>query len=359
MPKIGNINILGIDSPLEIPDCALWLDASDATKINTGSPIDGDTVSLWTDKSGNSNNATGTLTDGIQTIDITGASEGQYEINSAVDVTGPIAWNATALTVQAALESLSDIGAGNVTVTLLGQVYTATILSGVQPIVAMFPTQDTLNVTPIITVTQIGYGITSRPIYKTAIQNGLSVIRFDITPIQYLKLLGTSLNLFRNISTFTLACTFMIVGVDDYLFQVSDGLTMGTRRFSLEPNNGPPYNIQIYFSNVDGSENANSVGLYSGYSSVQSILVASNLISKYIVAGTSEFPIQPPTSNVFGNSANPFPDTASKAIIIGAYSDISGGTVGDIAELIFYQRVLNMRERRLLLEYLSVKWGTL
>lgn len=45
-----------VDSPLDIADCALWLDASDATTI-AGSPANNDPVSTWADKSGNGYNA--------------------------------------------------------------------------------------------------------------------------------------------------------------------------------------------------------------------------------------------------------------------------------------------------------------
>jgi len=50
--------VAGIYSPAQISGLALWLDASDATTINAGSPSDNDAVSTWADKSGNSYNAT-------------------------------------------------------------------------------------------------------------------------------------------------------------------------------------------------------------------------------------------------------------------------------------------------------------
>lgn len=40
-------------SPSQLPGLRVWLDASDASTINAGSPIDGDHVSTWTDKSTN------------------------------------------------------------------------------------------------------------------------------------------------------------------------------------------------------------------------------------------------------------------------------------------------------------------
>lgn len=40
-------------SPASIAGLRLWLDASDTSKINSGSPVDGDLVDTWTDKSSN------------------------------------------------------------------------------------------------------------------------------------------------------------------------------------------------------------------------------------------------------------------------------------------------------------------
>lgn len=58
-------------TPLSISGCQLWLDGSDATTINAGSPVDGDKVSSWTDKSGHSNSAS-QATSGFQPVYHTG-----------------------------------------------------------------------------------------------------------------------------------------------------------------------------------------------------------------------------------------------------------------------------------------------
>jgi hypothetical protein len=50
--RVTVANLLGITPP-QIPGCVLWLDASDASTINAGSPANNDPVSLWADKSGN------------------------------------------------------------------------------------------------------------------------------------------------------------------------------------------------------------------------------------------------------------------------------------------------------------------
>lgn len=57
-------------------------------------------------------------TDEVQTVTITGApTGGTFDLTFAGQTTAAIAYNATAATVQAALAALSNIGAGNVTVT--------------------------------------------------------------------------------------------------------------------------------------------------------------------------------------------------------------------------------------------------
>ncbi len=47
--------------PPDIAGNVLWLDASDASTINAGSPVDNDPISIWADKSGNVNDATQTV----------------------------------------------------------------------------------------------------------------------------------------------------------------------------------------------------------------------------------------------------------------------------------------------------------
>ena len=53
----------------------------------------------------------------VQVVDLDGATAGTYTLTFGADTTGPIAYDADAATVQAALEGLASIGAGNVNVT--------------------------------------------------------------------------------------------------------------------------------------------------------------------------------------------------------------------------------------------------
>lgn len=52
----GGVGVSPPFSPLDLPNPILWLDAPDATKINTGTPIDLDQVNTFVDKSPGSNN---------------------------------------------------------------------------------------------------------------------------------------------------------------------------------------------------------------------------------------------------------------------------------------------------------------
>src|SRR5260221_780463 len=70
-----------------------------------------------------------------QTFTVTGAS-GTFTLTFNGQTTGPLGFNATAAQVQTALQGLSTIGAGNVTVAQFGNLYTVTFvgaLAGPQP----------------------------------------------------------------------------------------------------------------------------------------------------------------------------------------------------------------------------------
>lgn len=45
--------------PTDLSNLQLWLDSTDASTVNSGSPVNTDPVTLWNDKSGNGNNFTG------------------------------------------------------------------------------------------------------------------------------------------------------------------------------------------------------------------------------------------------------------------------------------------------------------
>lgn len=80
------------------PGTALYISGADNTLATSGSPSEG--------------------TDEIQTVTVTGApTGGSFTLTFSGQTTAAIAYNATAATVQAALEALSNINPGDVAVT--------------------------------------------------------------------------------------------------------------------------------------------------------------------------------------------------------------------------------------------------
>lgn len=106
-------------------------------------------------------------TDEVQTATVTGApTGGSFTLTFAGQTTTALAHNATAAVVRAALEALSTIGAGNVTVTLAGNVYTVTFVGalGRQDVAAMTATANlTGGTTPSVTVATATAGSASVP----------------------------------------------------------------------------------------------------------------------------------------------------------------------------------------------------
>ena len=62
----------------------------------------------------------------IQTVALSNATGGTFRIAFGGQVTSPLAYNASQSTVDSALEALSTVGSGNVTVSLAGSTYTVT-----------------------------------------------------------------------------------------------------------------------------------------------------------------------------------------------------------------------------------------
>lgn len=88
------------------------------------------------------------------TIDITGATMGQWEMQDPIDGhdSAPIQWDALPATVAIAIGALTGYTGAIVTTTAVGQVYTVTI-AGLVPVPQPWGTDpDTLDVVPSITV---------------------------------------------------------------------------------------------------------------------------------------------------------------------------------------------------------------
>lgn len=96
-----------ITSPLDIDDCVLWLDASDATTINAGSPADNDPVSTWADKSGNNYDAaqaTAEAMPAFKTNIVNGLSVVRYDSSLAVQF---LALSGNALSMLSAADGVT------------------------------------------------------------------------------------------------------------------------------------------------------------------------------------------------------------------------------------------------------------
>lgn len=85
-------------------------------------------------------------TDEVSTITID-ATGGTFTITYGAQTTAALAWNASAATVQAALEALSSVGVGNVKVTLAGLVYTLVWRNALGSTNVSAPTTTATNLT--------------------------------------------------------------------------------------------------------------------------------------------------------------------------------------------------------------------
>ncbi len=192
----------------------------------------------------------------------------------------------------------------------------------------------------------------NQPTCQTAVQNGLRVVRFnDVPNPQYLDFTGGALGLFRNLEGVTLA---MVIGtiVDDHFFGASEGADATAARVTC---------TALSFDSVpDDSSSGTSLSLNPtggnldvGFASLLYAVDFVNGLGDYVSSPGS--PAIAPTPAPVGTSA----DTDSLRIRIGgSLADTPNGANLDCGEFIIYQRVLNARERRELLEYLSVKWAS-
>jgi hypothetical protein len=93
-----------------------WTDIIEASQYLVQQSIDGGVT--WT--------AVPAGTNAVQTVTLANATGGTFTLTFGGQTTVPIAYNASAATVQSALMALSSIGANNVVVSLTGSVYTVT-----------------------------------------------------------------------------------------------------------------------------------------------------------------------------------------------------------------------------------------
>jgi len=103
------------------------------------------------------------------TLDLSASSAGAFTVTHEANTTAGVAYDASAATLQTALEGLSSIGAGNVTVTLNTSVYTITFAG------------DLANSAQTITVD--GTGLTaSNSHVLTQVHDGTTTWNITFTP---------------------------------------------------------------------------------------------------------------------------------------------------------------------------------
>jgi hypothetical protein len=102
----------------------------------------------------------------LQTIAITGApTGGSFTVTIGGVTSGPIAYNASAAAVQAAIAAMSSVGAGNVYVTLSGSTYTVALLQNAATITTT--NSFTGGATPNTTIAQVSQTIGAKNLFYT------------------------------------------------------------------------------------------------------------------------------------------------------------------------------------------------
>lgn len=203
-------------------------------------------------------------------------------------------------------------------------------------------------------------GAVDVPVYKTNIVNGLPIVRFDGVTIepQILKFSGGALGLFRNLSGVTIAAvTGGCIDNNDYLFNASSG-TVATNVRGLYQTY-----IDMSVDNDDASNGAGDSGGAGAYgvntgAPYSAVLLVADFIHGVVFAQCPN-PVDAGSPTPGALTPGNTPDTDSLVMQIGQSLDGTGNAQADIAEFVVYQRTLSYRERRLLIEYLSDKWGTL
>ena len=193
----------------------------------------------------------------------------------------------------------------------------------------------------------------NRPTFKAGIQNGLGIVRAVGAPdAQALGLSAAGLDLVRDLAAVTVAFAASGTADSHVVIEALDPAGIATR--------------------MRAEISTNVLGRLSATDSDSAYVLAEQNISdvagRFVVALSVLDPIAM-VATIEVASANPSvmtnvnpvsqrtPDSASLEVRI--MGDAINSFAGDLGELIVWQRALNARERRRVLEYLSAKWGTL
>ena len=211
-----------------------------------------------------------------------------------------------------------------------------------------------------------------RPTKKTN-ADGYAVVRLnDAANPQRMSLTGAGLGLFRNLGACTVVAVFSpqisrtqplagvgyiisAAGVDGTVQIVELDWDIVSADYEWQTSVDNTQDRQNYVIGQAGSgitTPAPQVGLIA-------VCAVCDFEHRKIMGESGDMPWISGTT--YSQSAGSTTDADSFAITVGGWLDGGDehGTTGDIAELVVFQRALNARERRNLLEYLSAKWGTL
>jgi hypothetical protein len=190
--------------------------------------------------------------------------------------------------------------------------------------------------------------LANRPAYSGTI-NGLPVLTFDGTD-DYLSGNASSLNIAQNVNGLTIIAVvktgldtlqrYVCVGSGTSLTQARAAIGVTTTQWELAGRRLDADSLQTLTGGVDNTNYViqSAMFRYSVATAGLFINSASQVDSAFQTAGN--------TSN-----------TASLRFVLGCNINLANFLVGDIAEVIIYQRAISVAERNSVERYLSVKWG--
>jgi hypothetical protein len=226
----------------------------------------------------------------------------------------------------------------------------------------------------------------NQPVYKTAIRNGLGVVRFngeDVAGSKFLDFAGavgilngkpglTLAYVIGNENAYTNYATTLYVSVNGdatkWRYTSHDAGVLG----STDDGDG---DNRFSINNVLQAVGSSNGGfLFASPAFVPTIFRADLAAGGVLLQRTSSGEValydkdkaaiaapQPFSATIANQGPPAFAATNSALVRVGERDPVGNGygLVGDIAELIVYDRALNSRETRELMEYLSDKWGTI
>jgi hypothetical protein len=168
---------------------------------------------------------------------------------------------------------------------------------------------------------------TKRPVYKAAIQNGQAVLRYDGVD-DLLQAAGFS------------------VAQPDTIFTVCKLNNAATLVFEF---GGATADQRLYWSNVDAKFHINAGTVLTGTSAGQDLWAVKSVLFN----GASSQLWNNGTSDLTGDAGA----NALTSLVIGAAGGGTNSLLGDLAEVIIFNRALTTTERRQVEAYLGTKYG--